>query len=180
MLERSFHSVGLNQILSAVQVPKGSFYHYFKSKEDFGVEMLRHYASAANARKRQLLLDGDSGRDPLSRLFDTFESWISHIMESGGKCPCLMQKLAAEVSNFSAPMREELAHGFTEMTAIFKSVLDEAVAVGSLPGDFDTAFEAAFIMDLWTGAQQRTLTYRDVEPLRHAVEVFRSRLTRTT
>ena len=39
MLERSFHSVGLNQILASVKVPKGSFYHYFESKEQFGVEI---------------------------------------------------------------------------------------------------------------------------------------------
>ena len=57
MLERSFHSVGLNQILSAVKVPKGSFYHYFKSKEEFGVEMLTHYASTSNAYRRKMLLE---------------------------------------------------------------------------------------------------------------------------
>ncbi len=180
MLERSFHSVGLNQILSAVKVPKGSFYHYFKSKEEFGVEMLRHYASGANARKRQMLLTGDLGEDPITRLFAVLESWISNIVQSGGKCPCLMQKLAAEVSNFSDAMREELARGFTETIAIFKEVLDQAVAHGSLPAGFDTASEAAFLMDLWAGAQQRTLIFRDVEPLRRALDVFRCRLTQTT
>ena len=74
----------------------------------------------------------------------------------------------------------ELAKGFTEMITIFKAVLDQAVVHGSLPADFDTASEAAFIMDLWAGAQQRTLIFRDVEPLRRALEVFRKRLTKTT
>lgn len=52
MLERSFHSVGLIQILKAVTVPKGSFYHYFESNEHFGVEMLKHYVAEATADKR--------------------------------------------------------------------------------------------------------------------------------
>ena len=49
MLEKSFHSVGLTEILEAVKVPKGSFYHHFKSKEQFGVEMLKHYVADATA-----------------------------------------------------------------------------------------------------------------------------------
>ena len=111
MLERSFHSVGLNQILAAVQVPKGSFYHYFESKEQFGVEMLRHYANGAIAWKRQMLLDAETQPDPLQRLVTFFNSVIGKIQESGGKCPCLIQKLASEVADFSEPMRAELARG---------------------------------------------------------------------
>lgn len=180
MLERSFHSVGLNEILSAVKVPKGSFYHYFKSKEQFGVEMLRHYANGANARRRQMLLDDEIEEDPIERLLFLFNSEIGSILETGGKCPCLMQKLATEVSDFSAPMREELAKGFTDTIAIFKQALDEAVAKNRLPHDFDTASEAAFIMDLWAGAQQRTAVSRNVEPLRRAVGIIRDRLRNAT
>lgn len=46
MLTKSFHSVGLAEILAAVQVPKGSFYHHFSSKEQFGVELISHYVAA--------------------------------------------------------------------------------------------------------------------------------------
>ncbi|MCW0220810.1 MAG: TetR/AcrR family transcriptional regulator, partial [Prosthecobacter sp.] len=55
MLEKSFHSVGLNEILAAVKVPKGSFYHHFESKEQFGVEMLKHYVTNSVAYKTRLL-----------------------------------------------------------------------------------------------------------------------------
>ncbi len=180
MLERSFHSVGLNQILSAVNVPKGSFYHYFKSKEQFGVEMLRHYAKGANAQRWQMLLNSDIEADPVERILTMFNSVIGKIQESGGKCPCLLQKLATEVSNFSDPMREELAIGFSEGINIVKQALDEAVAMGRLPEGLNTQSEAEFIMDLWAGAQQRASIFRTVEPLRHAVEVFRNRLETPT
>ncbi len=176
MLERSFHSVGLNQILSAVKVPKGSFYHYFKSKEEFGVEMLTHYASTSNAFRRKMLLDSDVEPNPLERFLTLLTSMIGKMQEAGGKCPCLMQKLAAEVSNFSDPMREALANGFAETIAIFRENLEEAVSKGLLPSDFDTASEAAFIMDHWAGAQQRATICRNVAPLREAVAIFRERL----
>ena len=176
MLEQSFHSVGLNQILSMVGVPKGSFYHYFSSKEQFGVEMVRHYAQRQNGLRRQMLLNSEVEADPVQRLLMFFHSVIGKIQETGGKCPCLMQKLYAEVANFSDAMRGELAKGFEEMIELIKQTLDEAVAKGNLPDGFDTGAEATFIMDLWAGAQQRTIITRNTEPTRRAVEIFRQRL----
>jgi len=176
MLERSFHSVGLNQILAAVKVPKGSFYHYFESKEQFGVAMLRHYANGSTAYKRQMLLNPDIEPDPIRRLLTFFNLVIGKIQENGGKCPCLIQKLAAEVADFSEPMRDELAKSFTDSVAIMKELFDEAVKKARLAGDFDTATEAAFIHDLWSGALQRASIYRSTHPLHQAVALIRHRL----
>src|SRR5436189_2079852 len=74
MLQKSFHSVGLNEILAAVKVPKGSFYHYFQSKEQFGVELLRHYVAEASAWKRRLLLSTEQEPNPYERLMIYLES----------------------------------------------------------------------------------------------------------
>src|SRR5260370_27559509 len=72
MLQKSFHSVGLNEILSAVKVPKGSFYHYFQSKEQFGVELLKHYVADASVFKRRALLTTELAADPFERLIAYF------------------------------------------------------------------------------------------------------------
>ncbi|EOY8498214.1 TetR/AcrR family transcriptional regulator, partial [Providencia stuartii] len=42
-LQRGFTGMGLSELLKTAEVPKGSFYHYFRSKEAFGVAMLEHY-----------------------------------------------------------------------------------------------------------------------------------------
>src|SRR5437868_1723689 len=68
MTTKSFHSVGLNEILSAVKVPKGSFYHYFESKDQFGVELVKHYVADASSWKRRMLLSEDLDSNPLERL----------------------------------------------------------------------------------------------------------------
>lgn len=171
--------MGLNQILAAVEVPKGSFYHYFDSKEQFGVEMLRHYANGSTAYKRQMLLNRDVEHDPIQRLLTLLIAIIGKIQENGGKCPCLIQKLASEVADFSEPMRKELANYFADSVAIVKEVLDEASEKGGLPPDLDTTAEAAFIQDFWSGAQQRASIYRNAEPLRQAVDLIRDRLKNT-
>src|SRR3954447_18309318 len=82
MLQKSFHSVGLNEILSAVKVPKGSFYHYFESKEHFGVELLKHYVADASVYKRRALLSTQLGEDPYERLMAYFEMNIATCFES--------------------------------------------------------------------------------------------------
>lgn len=180
MLERSFHSVGLNQLLSAVNVPKGSFYHYFKSKEQFGVEVLRHYSKQANGKRHQILTNLEISENPIERLVFMLNAGVESIQDGGCKCPCLLQKVAIEVVNSSETMREALADGFAEMIVIFKEVLDEAVAKNYLPRELNTESEAQFILDLWAGAQQRTAIIHEVTPLRHAIAVIRDRLAQKT
>ena len=42
-LQRGFTGMGLSEMLALAEVPKGSFYHYFRSKEAFGVALLERY-----------------------------------------------------------------------------------------------------------------------------------------
>src|ERR1700709_1642714 len=101
MLQKSFHSVGLNEILTAVKVPKGSFYHYFQSKEQFGVELLKHYVADASSYKRRALLTPELGENPYERLMAYFDLNIARLMDNNCGCTCLVVKLASEVATFS-------------------------------------------------------------------------------
>jgi TetR/AcrR family transcriptional repressor of nem operon len=176
MLAKSFHSVGLNEILTAVQVPKGSFYHYFKSKEQFGVEMLQHYVDGATAYKTRMLLAPVPEPDPLRRLMTYLEGTIVKSHESEGKCPCLVIKLAAEVGDFSEPMRGVLAQGIRQWIAILQQLLEQGLASGSIAKRVDPVAMAAVIQDLWTGAMQRAATARETTPLRDALAFIRTLL----
>ena len=179
MLEKSFHSVGLKQILDSVKVPKGSFYHYFDSKEQFGVEMLKHYMAEASNRKRQMLNAHDNDPDPLKRLFQYLDGSVDFVQSVVGRFPCLALKLASEVSDLSEAMREELAKGFEDWIDIFCEVLDEAVDKKMLPENFDSHSEAQLIQDLWSGATQRAVINRSSDPVRHAVDHIKTRITKS-
>ena len=177
MLEKSFHSVGLNEILKAVQVPKGSFYHHFESKEQFGVEMLKHYVAESTAYKSKLLLSPTPEPDPLLRLVTYLESNVCRTLESEGKCPCLVVKLASEVADFSEPMREVLAQGTREWVAIFEKLLIEGVEKGKMAACIEPSIMAPVILDLWTGAMHRASTTRNVASLREAIAFLKSILS---
>lgn len=176
MLDKSFHSVGLNEILAAVNVPKGSFYHYFDSKEQFGVEMLRHYVGNAIAYKTQRLLSPNSTKNSLRRLISFLEDSAGRCQAAGGKCPCLLVKLTSEVADFSEPMRKVLADGNDKGIAILKELLREGVAKEEISADVDPAVMAPVIQDLWTGAMQRAATQRSTVPLRQVISYLKTEL----
>lgn len=177
MIEKSFHSVGLNEILKAVKVPKGSFYHYFESKEQFGVEMLKHYVANASAYKRRMLLEVTTEPNPLQRLLTYLEMNVGKMCESDGKCPCLVVKLASEVADMSEPMREVLAAGQGQWAGVMEELLREGVQSGHIAARIDPQRTATIIWDLWCGALQRASIQRSVSPLRDAIDFIRAELS---
>ena len=173
MLQKSFHSVGLNEILAAVKVPKGSFYHYFQSKEHFGVELLKHYVAEASAWKRRLLLSTDQEPNPYERLLTYMEGNIAKMFEKECHGSCLVAKLATEISSFSDPMRQVLADGMAEWQGIIERLVTEGLEKKVMRADLNPTATAALIQDLWMGASQRSQVQRNVAPLRNAIAFLR-------
>jgi len=176
MWKRSFHSVGLNEILKAVGVPKGSFYHWFESKEHFGVELLRHYMAAATDEKNHALFSKEVENDPMPRLLSFLETSIQKFQDNGQKCPCLVLKLASEVTDLSEPMREVLAEGMLTWLDLLAGVFDEAKVLGQIPKDIDSHNEAEIFRDLWAGAIQRSAIMKSTEPMRRALSFLKERV----
>lgn len=172
MLAKSFHSVGLNEILTTVKVPKGSFYHYFSSKEQFGVELIRHYVSGATAFKKRLLLTEELDPNPLERLNAFFNGAVARMMENSCQPTCLVNKLGAEVAAMSDDMRAELARGMRDWCEIFAKVLREGQEKKVIRTDLDAATMGAMINDYWLGAMQRMMVERNVAPLRTAASLI--------
>ena len=68
---QGFNATGLQQILQAAGIPKGSFYFYFKSKEDFGLEIINYFNSIISTTFTRYLTDKKI--PPLKRLEKLFE-----------------------------------------------------------------------------------------------------------
>ena len=75
VLEKGFNATGLQEVLAAAGVPKGSFYFYFKSKEDFGLELIDYYARSYFERLDRCLKD--PSQTPLQRLRYFFDRQVS-------------------------------------------------------------------------------------------------------
>ena len=93
MSGKGFTAVGLNELLLAAGVPKGSFYHYFKSKEAFGEELLRTYFEAYLAGMDLVFAQTDA--TGFDRLMAYWNKWLVTQVTHDPQSKCLVVKLAA-------------------------------------------------------------------------------------
>lgn len=151
ILGKGFSAVGLAEILGCAGVPKGSFYHYFRSKEGFGVEMLQRYFEHYDARLLEAL-DPSQG-DARSCLLRYFSGWLDrHQQCEEGNQSCLAIKLAAEVSDLSEPMREALAEGMGRVIIRLADCIRRGQQEGSLCTRLSAEDTAGSLYSLWVGS----------------------------
>lgn len=157
LLKRGFTAVGIKDILAAANVPKGSFYYYFPSKEVFGCELLEQYIENYLARIDSILGAQAKGTEVAQsakeKLMRYWAAWISD-PENGCSAfeQCLVVKLAAEVSDISESMRKILSLGVERIIKKLASTINEGLADGSLTAWDTPDLMAKTLYQLWLGA----------------------------
>jgi len=165
MQETSYCSTGLNEVLALAGVSKGSFYHYFQSKVEFGSAVLQRYLELEVARAITLL--GESKTAPIKRLRRYFEELISVYGPKGAmNGGCLLGNLSQEMANHSDLIQQTLQEGFRIWEVAIDAVLLEAVTRGELPPKAKTMDMASFILNSYEGALLRAKAERSEAPLR--------------
>ena len=174
VLGKGFTALGLTELLSAAGVPKGSFYHYFRSKEQFGQALLERYFANYDARLASHFA-AEPGR-MRDRLLSYFAGWITQACQADSHGSCLAVKLAGEVCDLSEPMREALAVGMAQVCARLADAIARAAAEGLLATCADPAALADALYAMWLGAALRTKVMRDSSPLVRALADTEQRL----
>lgn len=170
---RGFSSVGLSTILQQAGVPKGSFYHYFKSKENFGQAVLEDYfvGYMENLDARF----SDSGQPALDRLMSYWVQWQHQYCGPDGLKDCLVVKLSAEVADLSEAMRLTLRDGTERIIGGITKCIEAAIAEGSLQ-EQNARQLATSLYQLWLGASLLTKLRRDDQHMTHAMVITRQLL----
>lgn len=104
---KGFNACSVQDIAQAANIPKGSFYSYFESKEAFAIEILREYWGS--------ILESDtliSGRaSTLREHFDILGKYHEDNMFVKG---CLLGNLALELGGTNTAVRETLLGIFSQ------------------------------------------------------------------
>lgn len=174
ILGKGFAAVGLNEILSAAGVPKGSFYHYFKSKEQFGDALLEHYFDNYLQMLEHILRDDGSTNS--SRLLKFFQTWLDTQSSDATSDKCLIVKLSAEVTDLSEAMRITLKNGTERVIASLTHCLQEGVRKGEFPANLDANTVTAEIYYMWIGATLLTKVNHTRAALECAMNATKARL----
>lgn len=176
LTEQGFVSTGIDGVLKRVGVPKGSFYHYFESKEAFGHTVLSQYADYfARKLERRLRSDETSPLERL-RLFtqDAQEGMARHDYRRG----CLVGNLGQEVTLLPEGFDQRLEAILQDWQQRVADCLRLAQTQGELAGDADCDALAAFFWIGWEGAVQRARLVHGPAPLVLFRQEFFARLPR--
>jgi TetR/AcrR family transcriptional regulator, transcriptional repressor for nem operon len=148
-----YSASGIQGIVERADVPKGSFYSYFASKEAFGAEVIDLYADRGQAKLRDFL--GKPDVAPLVRLAAYFDDRIAALRASNYARGCLLGNFSAEAADHSALIRKHLAKHFRDWSRMLETVLSEAQDQGAIGHQFPPALLAGFILNSWEGALLR-------------------------
>lgn len=125
MLEKGFVATTVDEICEAAKVTKGSFFHYFKSKEDLAKELVERFAETmGKAFNEKACCAGD---DPLDRIYSYIDCAIEISQNSEAK-GCLVGTFSQELSESHPEMRKICGNLFTHMIEHFKKDIAEAKA----------------------------------------------------
>ena len=170
---RGFSSVGLSALLQQAGVPKGSFYHYFKSKEQFGQALLEDYFQFYLAELDQLF--SQPALTAQQQLMNYWREWQRRYCGPNSRSDCLVVKLSAEVADLSELMRVTLKNGTDQVIERIGSCIEAGIEDGSLTKLVVTepALLATSLYHLWLGASLLTKLHRDEQHMEQAMHMSR-------
>ncbi|PRY22275.1 TetR family transcriptional regulator [Aliiruegeria haliotis] len=165
---QGYVGVGLSELLKAADVPKGSFYHYFQSKEAYGCALLENFV----AQYQESLADtlGNAEQPARDRFLGYFEGWLAKQIGPSLQDRCLVVKLSAEVADLSPDMSRILQDGVSSIISSLTETLEQGITDGSIAPLNDPYGLARAIYYQWLGASLVAGLSHDDAPLKATME----------
>jgi TetR/AcrR family transcriptional repressor of nem operon len=169
LLEHGYHDLGIQALLEATSIPKGSFYHHFKDKEDFALQVIDQYMGHVHAGLDACL--DDQRRPPLERVRRFFEQTQKSYRKEG-YLGCLLGGLGQELSGVSEVFRRKVEQCFSAIAKRIAVCLEEARERGDIPADSDPQRMASLLVDCWEGAALRSRLQKTAAPLTAMLDFY--------
>jgi TetR/AcrR family transcriptional repressor of nem operon len=144
---RGYSACGVQEIVDAAGVPKGSFYNYFKAKELLAVEVLGTYWEGVN-----IDMLADKSVEPVERIRRHFEHIASLYAGFGYERGCLIGKFIQELSETTPRIRQDVVGEVVRWVGLLASAIREGQADGSIAPELDADKLARFVINSWGGA----------------------------
>ena len=163
--QKGFNATGIQEVLNAAAVPKGSFYFYFKSKEEFGLQLIDYFSDFLFSKMDELL-NADNVA-PLEKLWNYFEWFLVYFEQNNFTGGCPIGNLAQEMGDLNDSFREKLKPVFDKMKANIAQCLEEAQQKGDLSPALDIFNLSDFIVSSWQGALLQMKVMKNTAPVRN-------------
>jgi TetR/AcrR family transcriptional repressor of nem operon len=168
--ERGYQAAGIDELRRRVDVPKGSFYHFFKSKQEFGAAVVNAYADYFERKLDRWL--GDEASAPLERIRAFAEDAKRGMRKYDFQRGCLVGNLGQELGSFNDAFRHQLEAVLQSWQRRMATCLQAAIDEKALPGHADPQALAEFFWIGWEGAILRAKLTRNNDPLDRFLAFF--------
>jgi TetR/AcrR family transcriptional repressor of nem operon len=177
MYEKGYSNTGIQEVLVRVGVPKGSFYHYFESKEDFALKIIEHHDQKCRARLERILRNAEVS--PLARLRNYCEEGKRDLEERNCRKGCLIGNLSQEMADQSEILRTALSDVMARWRDFFTTCIAEGQSVGELSQIWPAAKLAELFLSGWEGAIMRAKSSKSLEPLDVFIDLMFTHILQT-
>jgi TetR/AcrR family transcriptional regulator, transcriptional repressor for nem operon len=160
---KGFHNTGIQEILQAAGVPKGSFYNYFSNKEDFGLQLIDYFMGFFSSISEPIL--ENPAFSPLEKIKKILELFMDLFQSKDFAYGCPIGNLAQEMGDLSPVFREKLKSALENMVDTYAGMLAEARIRGEISRNLDVRKAAYFLVSSWHGALIHMKAVKSLEPL---------------
>jgi TetR/AcrR family transcriptional repressor of nem operon len=160
---KGYHHTGIQEILKATGVPKGSFYNYFKSKEDFGLQVVAFFMEMFSGMIEDIL--EAQNLTPLEKVGGILDRFMEIFQSRDFSHGCPIGNLSQEMGDLSPAFRAKLKEAFEFMADLYADLILKAQAQGEVPEAIDGRKAAYFIVTSWHGALGHMKILKSIEPL---------------
>jgi len=165
-----FNATGIDSVLKKAGVPKGSFYYYFGSKEDFGLAIIDKFAEEYDQKLTSYF--GDTSVSPLQRMRNYMEHSLEHLAEKKCTKGCLVGNLGQELADRNERFRARLESIFLSWQNTFSLCLQDAQRQGEIAESINCDVMAEFILSGWEGAILRAKVMQSPHSLRNFIDTL--------
>ena len=169
-----YGGTSIQNIVEIADVPKGSFYNFFPSKEAFAAEVIDAYSNRGQERLRGFLLNQEV--TPRARLEAYFDDRIEAFRASQYVRGCLMGNFSAEAADQSALIRDGLTKHFGAWCELLETCIAEAQKQREIGDQFPASLLAKFLLNSWEGALLRMRAEKSDTPLLDFKEIVFKKL----
>ena len=164
LYQKGYNATGVQEIANAAEIPKGSFYNYFKNKEDFAVEAMRLFTERELELMSQILLD--DSLPPVERIKQLYQNKIEYLSTKGHfSLGCFLCNITLEMADVSETIAVEAARCFKKEYAPLLACLEQAQEEGSLAASTDLNRLVGLIRNCWLGALVIMKANKSIQPL---------------
>ncbi len=159
-----YEGTGIQQILKSLDIPKGSFYNYFKSKEDFAIEAVELYGGEGLKKHKTALSNKDL--TPLKRIIKRMESTQKLYVSESFEKSCLLDILAIEISGNNKKVAKIVDDIYTKRKDLYAQCIKEGQELGEIRSDESPEDLAEFLLTGYSGAQLKAKTEKSIRPMK--------------